>query len=401
MYVFSYIKIYLLKRYLIVLIFITACDQTSEYIINIEVNPYGSGSTNIKDDYFIEGDMVNIQAIPNVNYEFDFWSGDIDGNQPDLILKINRDLKITANFKHLDSDNDGVPDSEDLCDNTDKGETVNKLGCQDEDLDYDKDGVLNDLDLCPRTALNTSVSNNGCALIKLDENGITLKATPYAIEYLDTILLFQGDSILLVKDWINILKLNPENFDRELKVVTTFIEDVRELCPLPCRISDNFDMSVWDMSNVKSMYFTFWNTIGLNQDLSKWDVSNVESMEGLFFHAYNMNVNISDWNVSNVKNMKYMFRGAIKANPDLSNWNVSNVENMKEMFLGTDIAQDLKSWDVSNVQNMEKMFYDAQYYNQDLSIWDVGNVTDCDSFYENAKSWSLPKPSFIKCNPDG
>ena len=105
------------------------------------------------------------------------------------------------------------------------------------------------------------------------------------------------------------------------------------------------------MSNVKSMYFTFWNTIGLNQDLSKWDVSNVESME--------------------------------------------------EMFLGTDIAQDLKSWDVSNVQNMEKMFYDAQYYNQDLSIWDVGNVTDCDSFYENAKSWSLPKPSFIKCNPDG
>ena len=50
---------------------------------------------------------------------------------------------------------------------------------------------------------------------------------------------------------------------------------------------------------------------------------------------------------------------------------------------------------------MEKMYYDAQYYNQDLSIWDVGNVTDCDSFYENAKSWSLPKPSFIKCNPDG
>ena len=74
---------------------------------------------------------------------------------------------------------------------------------------------------------------------------------------------------------------------------------------------------------------------------------------------------------------------------------------MLEMFHGTDIAQDLKNWNVSNVTNMEKMFYDAKSFNQDLSIWDVGNVTDCNSFYENAESWSLPKPSFIKCNPDG
>ena len=388
-------------RYFIVLLFFIGCDQTMEYNISLKVNPYESGSTNIIDDYFLEGEEVYIEAVPNENYEFDFWSGDADGNQPELTFKINRDLKITANFRPLDSDNDGIPDNEDLCLNSEKGKIVNKLGCYDEDQDYDNDGVQNDLDLCPRTPINTSVNNKGCALVKLDENGITLKATPYAAEYFDSVLLFKGDSIIIVKDWIDILKLGPETFDRELKIVTTFIDDVREICPLPCRISDNFDMSVWDMSNVKSMYFTFWNTIGLKQDLSKWDVSNVESMEGLFFHAYNMNVNISDWNVSNVKNMKYMFRGAIKANPDLSNWNVSNVENMKEMFLGTDIAQDLKGWNVAKVKNMEKMFYDAQYYNQDLSIWDVGNVTDCDSFYENAKSWSLPKPSFIKCNPDG
>ena len=99
--------------------------------------------------------------------------------------------------------------------------------------------------------------------------------------------------------------------------------------------------------------------------------------------------------------MKRMFRGAFYANPDVSQWDVSKVTNMLEMFHGTDIAQDLKNWNVSNVTNMEKMFYDAKSFNQDLSIWDVGNVTDCNSFYENAKSWSLPKPSFIKCNPDG
>ena len=46
-------------------------------------------------------------------------------------------------------------------------------------------------------------------------------------------------------------------------------------------------MSSWDLSNVKSMYFTFWNLMEFDQDISKWDVSSVEDMEGLFFHSYN------------------------------------------------------------------------------------------------------------------
>ena len=63
-------------------------------------------------------------------------------------------------------------------------------------------------------------------------------------------------------------------------------------------------MSTWDLSNVKSMFFTFWNTNGFNQDISDWDVSKVESMEGVFFHAYNLNVDVSKWDVSNVISMK-------------------------------------------------------------------------------------------------
>ena len=98
--------------------------------------------------------------------------------------------------------------------------------------------------------------------------------------------------------------------------MTTFVEEMREFCSLPCKISDDFDMSTWDLSNVKSMFFTFWNTNGFNQDISDWDVSKVESMEGVFFHAYNLNVDVSKWDVSNVVSMKRMFRGAFYANPD-------------------------------------------------------------------------------------
>ena len=95
-----------------------------------------------------------------------------------------------------------------------------------------------------------------------------------------------------------------------------------------------------------------------------------------------------------------MFRGAAYANPDPSLWDVSNVTDMQEMFYETDINQDLKQWNVENVTNMEKMFYNAKYFNQDLSNWNVDNVTECDNFYEGADSWLLPKPNFLKCDPD-
>ena len=41
-------------------------------------------------------------------------------------------------------------------------------------------------------------------------------------------------------------------------------------------------MKTWDLTNVKSMYFTFWNTIGYNQDISNWNTINVKTMEGVF-----------------------------------------------------------------------------------------------------------------------
>ena len=345
------------------------------------------------------GDQITILATPSEFYEFDRWSGDYESNNPEIKFIITDNVAVTAKFKLLDTDMDGVVDQYDQCLDTEKGTEVNSVGCSDEDFDYDNDGVINIDDNCPNTPPGTSVNDYGCSLVKLDENGITLKATFYALDYIGEVVLYEGDSVMIVRDWDQIKSLGPSTFGKDLKLVTSFIEETRELCSLPCKISDNFDMSTWDMSGVKSMYFTFWNTNGFNQDLSKWDVSGVQSMEGIFFHAYNMNVDLSGWDVSNVKNMKMMFRGALYANPDVSQWDVSQVRDMKEMFLGTDIAQDLKNWNVSNVTNMEKMFYDAKYFNQDLSIWDVGNVSECNSFYENASSWNLPKPDFINCDP--
>lgn len=386
------------RFYIFFLLFIS-CHQDKEFGLIINIFPEDAGSTSQVNSFYFEGDEIILLAIPNEFYEFDRWSGDYESNNSEIRFIIKNNFSITANFKLLDSDKDGIVDKEDQCLDTEIGTKVNSVGCSDEDFDYDNDGVINSEDNCPNTPTSTSVNNKGCSLIKLHDNGITLKATYSALDYIGGVVLFDGDSVMIVRDWDHILSLDPSTYNKEVKFATSFIEETRELCSFPCKISDNFDMSTWDMSGVKSMYFTFWNTNGFNQDLSKWDVSAVESMEGIFFHAYNMNVDISSWNVSNVRNMKRMFRGAKYANPDVSQWDVSEVRDMKEMFLGTDIAQDLKNWDVSNVINMEKMFYDAKYFNQDLSIWDVGNVSECNSFYENASSWNLPKPDFINCDP--
>ncbi|MFL0798160.1 MAG: PHB depolymerase family esterase [Cellvibrionaceae bacterium] len=65
----------------------------------------------------------------------------------------------------VDSDGDGVPDSEDQCPNTPAGTTVDATGCEVVgNHDDDGDGVNNDIDQCPNTPPGTTVDANGCAV---------------------------------------------------------------------------------------------------------------------------------------------------------------------------------------------------------------------------------------------
>jgi OOP family OmpA-OmpF porin len=60
----------------------------------------------------------------------------------------------------VDSDNDGVSDTNDMCPSTPVGTTVDAKGC-----DADSDGVLNSADQCPNTAAGVEVDSKGCAII--------------------------------------------------------------------------------------------------------------------------------------------------------------------------------------------------------------------------------------------
>ena len=65
-----------------------------------------------------------------------------------------------------DSDNDGVFDARDQCQNSPPGQIVNKIGClaaQDRNTDSDSDGVIDANDKCPNTTNRRNIiDSNGC-----------------------------------------------------------------------------------------------------------------------------------------------------------------------------------------------------------------------------------------------
>ena len=108
------------------------------------------------------------------------------------------------------------------------------------------------------------------------------------------------------------------------------------------------------------------------------DTSKITDMSSLFYNKNfkNINFDISDWNVSNVKNMSNMFDGCKCFNCDLSGWNVSNVENMNCMFINCDKFDcDLSNWNVSNVLNMICMFSNCKNFKGiGLDNWNVSKI---------------------------
>ena len=66
----------------------------------------------------------------------------------------------------VDTDEDGVQDSDDDCDSTPAGVTVDENGCE---VDTDGDGVVDSMDDCPATGVGVTVDSMGCEVI--DNNG--------------------------------------------------------------------------------------------------------------------------------------------------------------------------------------------------------------------------------------
>ena len=83
-------------------------------------------------------------------------------------------------------------------------------------------------------------------------------------------------------------------------------------------------------SNMTDMSFMSFGT-AFNDNISHWDVSNVTSMRYMFYEASAFDEPIGDWDVGNVTNMSYMFRDSA-FNQNLSDWCVNNITSKPTDF---------------------------------------------------------------------
>lgn len=98
--------------------------------------------------------------------------------------------KAEAEKKEMDSDGDGVVDSQDKCPGTPAGVAVDAMGCPE---DSDNDGVPDYQDRCPNTAAGKRVDVHGCELKSVTSlQGVTFennsaKLTPDSSSALDDV----------------------------------------------------------------------------------------------------------------------------------------------------------------------------------------------------------------------
>ena len=80
-------------------------------------------------------------------------------------------------------------------------------------------------------------------------------------------------------------------------------------------------------------------------DISEWDVSNVKNMKGMFRNS-SFDGDISDWDVSNVEDMSWMFYFSVFTgkNGDINNWKVDSVKDMSNMFDHSPLLNNPPSW---------------------------------------------------------
>ena len=115
--------------------------------------------------------------------------------------------------------------------------------------------------------------------------------------------------------------------------------------------SFSLDLSGWNTTNVKNMYYMF-DSAGYNattwdiNGLSSWDVSGVSNMESMFnhagLHATTIDIDLHGWTISSAKSLSGMFNEfglhATTFNPNLKDWDVNGVTDMSNMFFSAGSA---------------------------------------------------------------
>lgn len=82
---------------LILLPVVNSC--TSDYMLEVSVNPEGSGTVLAPVGVIPECENLPVFATPADGYIFDYWSGDATGTENPINITVDKDMHLIANFK--------------------------------------------------------------------------------------------------------------------------------------------------------------------------------------------------------------------------------------------------------------------------------------------------------------
>ena len=232
---------------LLFLSFLIGCEKDPiKYSLSVTVNPPEGGIVNPARGNYEAGERVTIINQTNNYFTFKNWTGDWSGTTNQIIITMDSDKNIIANFEKLDTDGDGITDDIDLCSNTDTSAAI--------------------------------IGSNGCevSLFYLADNGVTIKSIDDA--QIGMQQEFDGSIYTIVSE--NQLRQMVDNEEDVRFVVTSKITNFSRLFQLKGNPSG---VSRWDVSNATDMSFMFAGYSGLNIDISNWDVSNATNMKAMFY----------------------------------------------------------------------------------------------------------------------
>lgn len=131
-----------------------------------------------------------------------------------------------------------------------------------------------------------------------------------------------------------------------------------------------YDLSGWDMSNVKSANSYFIYHCSGDFNLSGWDLSGITNngySSPYLFYDFNGNLNVSDWDLSNLTNISqicYDFQGHL----DIRNWNINNCTSLYACNVKGESTIDFDGWVINANKNMTNCYLLGAYGNSTIYV---------------------------------
>lgn len=71
------------------------------HALSVSISPPEAGSVSNPSGDYEEGLQISLKATPSSGYQFGFWSGDVSGTSPTIMIIMDSNKKVTANFEKV------------------------------------------------------------------------------------------------------------------------------------------------------------------------------------------------------------------------------------------------------------------------------------------------------------